>query len=599
MRWIAAVIALSMLPVSLRAQAPARPPKQPTRPVLPAQSGSHLTTQARSAMLKYLASRKTARQQAISENLQTPVVTADGSEKPLAELPYAAIVTLRQDGRVVASALGEGHDLARNIIAAALQAMRSPRLPDRITSSVLLELTLEVSVLGDPVEVKDDQLADAIEPGIVGLRLTRGMHDPGLRVEGVEALLDTTYILPSRAYVLGWSAEQMKRHCLRTMDQNPLASGLPGAWHAFAALHFVDYPGSDGTWGLYRGKLLSPIETLNEQSFQNHAQRIVGWLIRHLDEQGQLDVAQANLAEQCYAAWALARYSSLRETPQAQVAAEAILGYVAEHFVRADAQADQAHVVTPKADGQARATAMFLLASGALPQNEQTQAVRRQLARWLSSKLDALSEPQRSGDLARVLLALYRADLPDFRPPAKTLDGLLLRLGAGEPGQPPNAALLQTTDVDTLVWTCRALLAAKPHNAAYVKKLGAMVGVIGASQHLIAGPLDEFGGYGRPKPATPTTGAAVAMLGESAAALADDPQASKEMLENLAGPMDDARRFCCRMTYRPSEAFFVAPAKRPDWNGAVRRVPHSSLPSVEAAAAALEAFLAPATPAER
>ncbi len=593
MRWIAAVTALAVLPVSLLAQAPAKPPKLPTRPVLPAQAGPDLTAQARSAMLNYLATRKTARQQNISEQLQATVIASDGSEKPLAELPYAAVVTLRQQGRVVASALGEGQGLARNIISAALQAMRSPQLPDRITPAVLLELTLEVSVIGEPVEVKDNQIDAAIEPGIVGLRLTRGLHDPGLRVHGAEALLDDNYILPSRAYVLGWGAEQMKNHCLRVMDQNPLASGLPGKWRTFATLHFVDYCGDGSTWGLYRGKVLSPIETMTQEEFSSNAQRIAGWLIRHIDEEGRLAVAQATLAEQCYAAWGLARYGRLREATQAQLAAETILGHVAQHFVRVDTKTNQAHVVTPTPGQEARATAMFLLASGALPQNEQTQSIRQQLARWLNSQLETLSTPKHTGDLARVLLALYRSELPEHGLASKTLDDLLLRIGAGKPGQAPNVALLQAADEDTLVWTCRALLAAKPDEADYIKKLGAMVGVIGARQHLTGGPLDEFGGYGKNEPTTPTTGAAVAMLGESAVTLANDPKASEEMLENLAGPMNDARRFCCRMTCRPIEAFFVSETERPQWNGAVRRVARSALPSVEAAAAALEAFIAP------
>jgi hypothetical protein len=611
MRWIAAA-ALTALTTSLAfaqtatspdptsllegAHASEPPPGRPAPPQLPAQAARQLTALARSAMLRYLASHQPANAQPIPDELKAVNANGNGPAS-VADLPYDAVVTLRQDGQTVATAVGEGRGLASNVIVAALLAMRSPKLPDRITSDLLMRLTLELSILGKPTEIKGAHIAAVAAPGLIGLKLTRGVRDPGLRIEGADSLFRETFVLPSTAYVLGWDAARMRSQCLREMGSNPLASGLKGTWHAFATVHVVD-DADGGTWQLYRGKILAPAEAIDAEALAAGADRAAAWLMRQVDKDGRLGPDDAPLAEQLYAAWVLARYGRLRNDANAGVAADAVVGYVATNYVRLSDDETTAYVVTPQPGEEPLATAMFLMASTELKPAAGGAKIQAALARYLMDQLATADVQARLDVFARALLALCRSGLPDQQPDASMLDALLAQAGAGEPGQPPQPASLHARDVSSLVWVVRAVLAAGPADAQRVGKLAVIVGAITDAQLLGHVPIDAYGGFCRyragvrQQPDTALTGAAVAMLSESTTALGRDQRAIEQMRRELAGPINDAKRFCHRMIYRSEEAYFVPADQRAAWSGAVRDRPEAAATSIPAAAAALEAMIA-------
>ncbi|NBB94805.1 MAG: hypothetical protein GVY16_03605 [Planctomycetes bacterium] len=592
MRWIAPAF-LTLIAASAFAQPQAADPNRPERrtvklpspPRLPTGAKPRLPTLARQAMLRYLSSRQPAADQPIPDALQAEVDLPAQGVTSVATLPYAAVVTLRQDGRLVGTALGDGRGLARNVIAAALDAMRSPALPDRITSEVLLGLTVELSILGEQIETDEDVLLATITPGLTGVKLVRGLRDPGLRVDGAAALFRSTHVLPSTACVLGWNAARMRTQCLRELGHNPMATGLKGTWYTFRAAHIVDYPGRAGTWQLYRGKILTLPETIDADALAAARDRVAAWLMRHVDEDGR---AGEPLADQLYAAWVLARYGRQRDNKDARGAARVIIGGVARNHLRLSEDEMTARVITARPADERLATAMFLLATTAMPADPKAVGIQTKLARYL------LASPPEDADGFDVLtravavLALRRATLPNAAPPENWTATLLQAARpAGDGGMAEGRVATAT-----LAWVVRAALAPGPIDKQQMAQISAIVGRIGSRQSLLSEVLDRYGGYlgDGPEPRTLATGLAVAMLAEAASAIGGPGQA-EAMREQLAGPMTDARRFCARMLYRPAEAYFVPAAQRPTWDGAARIRPDRSTTSVKAAAAALEALM--------
>ena len=140
----------------------ARPPVQPPMPALTRPQGAALVGLARSAMRKYLTDRIDAKSMPLTAELM-----------PLRNAPNAAAVTLRSRGAVVALEIRDDGELCLNVAAAALRAMRSSKLPDRVDRKVLDALTVEVEVLSPARLVAREKLPSVMVRGLTGLAYSR------------------------------------------------------------------------------------------------------------------------------------------------------------------------------------------------------------------------------------------------------------------------------------------------------------------------------------------------------------------------------------------------------------------------------------------
>jgi hypothetical protein len=188
-------------------------------------------------MQEYIATRTPADKQPIPPQLK------DADNRA-----YTVSVTLRKAGAPVGTGLGSGGGVARNTVEAALKAMRSPALGNRVTPNLLSSLTVEVEVLGPPQVVSE--LGPQAARGLVGWRQL-GQDKPP--------------VLPS-AVVLGVAAAP-------TATTAPAGTAGAGGWDVFATRHFVGY--ADGrVVELVRGKLLLPPDRIDEQTLRTAATRV-------------------------------------------------------------------------------------------------------------------------------------------------------------------------------------------------------------------------------------------------------------------------------------------------------------------------------------
>ncbi len=513
------------------------PPGLVVLPVLPE------ITAAEATQLVQLARR------AMSQYLADPTAVA-GMSLPaeFASLPdrsYGAAVTLRTAGRSAGYAIRTGQGLTANVVGAAVAAMRSPNLPDRITQDVLCALTVELEVLGPPRGIVEADLAGAIVPGATGLSVRRG---------GAVA-----YVLPSEAYEHDMDHAQMRRRCLSGIPiSNELASQRP-RWSIFGTRHYIGSP--DGTVvSLRRGKIVVPHESIDEVALAAAAETVAVYLLRNQTKAGRYQVSgrASSLRHHLWATWAVGRLARCTEHAWAAGSANAALGY-AVTFVRQERQL--AYIQTESPQDQLAATALAALAIGQMPPSTQGDKLRGQLLTalvWaisengrLVSRLDGEGRPvpATEGDSALALLAMQ--------------DGGIGQMNIG-PVKDRLTALAPVTG-EGLLWKARAGLGPL--------RLGDLGG--GPSLRWIdqKGAADERGGcaVGKEAPHTVLTGL-----------FALAPSADKD--QRLA-----ARRFCYQMMYKAHEAYF---ADRPeDWIGAVRARPGSANVTLRACAAALEAFL--------
>ncbi|RPI59625.1 MAG: AMMECR1 domain-containing protein, partial [Planctomycetaceae bacterium] len=199
--------------------------------------GTTLIWLARSAMNGYIRRREPATERRIVggiANLNNPVA-----------------VTLRSNGEFVAQSIKSGASLPVNLATAALEAMRSPQLPDRVTREVLDSLTIEVEVLTRIEPVSADEIAGRFVPGMSGLRLTVGER--------------VAYSLPSASYEFALDAKQTQARCLGQLGLTK-STDASAKWEIFTSMHFVGYPGKEQiTEWLYRGKILALSEAASAE----------------------------------------------------------------------------------------------------------------------------------------------------------------------------------------------------------------------------------------------------------------------------------------------------------------------------------------------
>jgi len=119
-----------------------------------------------------------------------------------ARLRNAVAVTLRRDGAPAGNVVRTEATCRPNIAAAAQQAMRSPRLPDKIDRKVIDTLTVEVEVLSSVRPIERESLEAAVIPGLTGVAYWRSPPASAPEAAGFPSG-SFSWVLPSAAYILG------------------------------------------------------------------------------------------------------------------------------------------------------------------------------------------------------------------------------------------------------------------------------------------------------------------------------------------------------------------------------------------------------------
>ena len=552
LRLILPVMILSLAAPGTGQEGPAAAP--PAVPRVSLAKAAALVDLARSAMRVYLTDRTPADRQSIPARL-----------RPLAKSRYAVALTLRSKGGVVARSWQDRRNLARNVIAAALEAMRSPGLPDRVTSEVLDALTVELEILGPQRPVSEAQLGGAIGPGLTGVKFARGIDDSPL--------------LASTAYVLNLTAEQVPRRCLAGLRATSDNISLPLRRTIFAAKHYIGFPDGKTVW-LYRGKILFPFEAIDEKMLAATAGRVGAFLVRHQKRSGRYVTPDAggSRRDHLYATFAMVRLAGRTRRKDFAASVRAAVEFALRQVGR---DRDRCRVITARPADELAATGWLLRIMCEVPQNERTTPLRRGLLAAIRHEL---------GDKRRLLARLGN------RPGAAWLRGacvaILAWAEAATPGSDDAGRIKTARDVlgqavppgiATELWMKRAGIPAgrrRPYAATGPKP----------ARGKLPPALDETGGFGPPgRP--PDTAITAWRAIDIAAAI---PRLEKLRTPQPAGKakarLAAARRFCFRMMYHsPYEAYF---AKHPgSYVGGVRQTPAGAKVTLRACAAAIEAFL--------
>jgi hypothetical protein len=537
--WRLIPIALLLTATPLAAQTP-----RPQPPEIDPARAEAITRLVRSSMLEYLNYR--------TEAERIPVRAA---LEPLSKMRYPAQVVLRDDGQVVARVLRNDGDTHRNIVAAALQAMRSEKLPDRVTAETLARLTVEVEIRGATQPVEPEDLTDRIVAGLIGAQVVHAAR--------------SARIMPSQAYLRSLSAEQTWRFCLARIPPQQDAQELQRFWSIFATRHFVHEPGRKAIY-LYRGKIPGFSKPITHRQA---AEQLAMSLVTAQNPAGNYRAGPepAGLVEHLHATWVLARAGKTLRSPEARRAVEAsvtlAMGLAAESIQQGPQ--GQVALIGLKGLEETEALGWFYLAASTLESDQQGRALLERIAEQLGrrarqdpfarTEADSESLPHLSAKLVAALcLALEAAGNE------QELESLRGRL-AVQPCQSP----------EELMWTVRA--GAKPRLAHPQSAR-----LAGADR-----PLDETDGliWGPDEPTTQASSLAAANL------LAGRRWPGVPMAQDRRRhAADRLLRFCRRMIIRRPEAYFAAdPAL---WTGAVRIRPGGAAVSLTSASCALEALLA-------
>ena len=547
-------------------------------PEVTPQQGSALVDLARTAMTDYLHVRAAPSSVRIPPQL-----------RELVRRPNAVAVTLRRGGSVMAMEVHSAEDLCTNVIIAAFQAMRSPKLPDRVDDKVLAGLTVEVEVLGKPLPIDQGQVDRAVVPGLTGLQCGSGSS--------------TVHVLPSAAYVLGLSPEEMLGKTMQQL-QGPAESQLPPGktnlqLAVFAARHYVGYPDSPA-FELHRGKLSPTPPRLDDKAALAAAASVGRYLAEHQEADGWFTVGEGEttLVDQLYATWAVARLAARQPAP---ALAESVRRALAGAGRKVARNQGRAVVKAGSPDDTLAATALMALAMQA-DRTKQAVELRRELLAGLTGNLDAPATRPGAGPATsaaarrhgvtrgRCLAAMALATDPACEPflASARREVLVARPASAE------EALWKFRAVPGLAWP---ISFGDPTAAVGLTQHGQGVPGWGAGQPTSAGtpkpqqgqaiPADDRGGFaaGAQPPDTYLTGLAAMCLVK----LLDRPVNPPYMASGYARQLADARRFCANMIYQPREAYFAADPN--SWAGAVRAAPGSAAATAPACAAAIEALI--------
>ncbi len=498
------------------------------RPELTPSQGRALITLARQTMANYLLTTS-------GDNRVTP--PAD-----LAGLNYQASVTLRRRGAVVAQVIkSDGDSLAENVAQAALKAMRSEKLPNRVGQAVLDSLTVEVEVIGPAIPADESDLAKLIEPGLTGLLLTRGTKK--------------AYALPSTAYEVATGAQQMQLLCLPQIPLDPATMEQKPQWSIFTTRHFVSLP--DGlVMELYRGKRIEEFDSLSEQTLTDAARKIGLHLLANQDPSGQYhtESGKPSLRDHFYACLAMSKLAVATGDEKFSASVHMALAGTSRSII-SDSQG--AFVNGPNPNNQLASSAYLAMSLFMIPKFEDAESIMAGVVKGMKAdfltngRLTGRLDGHGAGQASAQDQAIAAMAIKLIAPQEKLLAGIAKALNGA---QTPEATL----------WACRVGLRDFPAD-----------GIEGFSQTGPNRPADERGGYALNKE-TPTV-KLTALLG-----LCETAPKNAQLA---------ARRFCYQMIFRPGEAYFEP---NPDqWVGAVRTAPTSPEVSLADCARAIEALLSP------
>jgi len=518
----------------------------PAAPIMTLDDGKQLVNLARSGMVEFIKSRTPADKYPIPPEM-----------KHLARKFGAASVTLRSSGKLPVRSTRAGANVCRSVLAAALKAMRSGDLPDRITPSVLAALTVEVEIHGPAKAISPRKLGGSIVQGMTGLRASRG------QARG--------YVLPSTACQLGLLAREMRGVCLDQLAQTEGPKAKADAWSVFSSKHYVGYPDAVVVQ-LFRGKILIPPEGLTAEVLSNAAATAGLFLARGQDSNGMYNMPnrKAALHEHLYATYAMAKLSRRDSRKLFSVSVNRAMAYAAR-FVLTDKKQARVLARSPRdraTESPTRATAWLLLAITELPPRPANKKLAEKLAGALQQDVvsvvgpdHGLATPGQLLDWSVALMALRRF-LPKNESTAKLLDPMRKTMRAwSKSGQKLSPLVFRGT--------------------------GTMTSLPKWRQIDDSDLPDRRGGFvssGAEPTTLDTATAALCLSGalESAGVSPDDRTAvNKQILR--------ARKFCYQMLYRSREAYWHA--KPVKMIGGLRVSPATAEVSIEACAAAIEAFL--------
>ena len=529
------------------------PADAPVPPQLTADQGAGLVRLARMAMRRYLTHRMPADEMPVVRELEA-----------LTRRSNVAAVTLRSRGAVKAFQVGEGQDLCTNVIAAALRAMRSSELPDRVDRKVLDALTVEVEVLSAVQPVGRADLARSIVPGRTGLVYSRAAGK--------------AWILPSRAYVLGLDADGMRRRAMEGLPLRGETASRRGELGLFLTRHYVGFPGGR-TLELFRGKDLARRRKIDQKALRAAAEQVGQYLLRRQDADGRYvpHASRASLRDHLYAAWAMAQLA--RRVPRGPFgrSAAAAAAYAARQVDRAGGAA---RVPAGTQRDTIAATALLALALGEGRGDEKDRKLREDLVAGLAAELEKIDFAKLPGRPKAASAALYLA---------------FLALVAGEQPAAARAEKIAKLRKGILLFTPGG---APERLWAYRAGLTDALPLAGSDQLLDPSALRQLAGEGLPdekggfapaggQAGTVLTGLTAVCISQ---ALRRPGKPPAEQARRLQQQRDEARAFCFRMMYQPGEAYFAE--KPDDWVGAVRVAPADAAVTLPACAAAIEAFLA-------
>jgi hypothetical protein len=517
----------------------------PPAPIMDLEDGRLLVNLARSGMLEFIQSRTPAGKQQL-----TPAL------KGLSARIHPATVTLRSSGKLVARSYRADTNVCRSVLAAALEAMRSGDLPNRVTPAVLAGLTVEVEVHGKPRAVSVAELDSSVVKGLTGVTVSRGR------------LRET--LLPSTSCGLGLSIDQIRMVCLARLAGPSARPGGKDAWSIFTSKHYVGYPGKKGVH-LYRGKILLPTSSLTEAALKEAAATAGLFLINSQGSDGAYSRQnrQAAIHEHLYATYAMAKLSRRDKRKIFSASVTEALKYAAR-FVMADDT--QARVLSRSAKGKSRqsptrATAWLLLTISQLPADPAHRKLAEKLARALQQDVvsvvgpdHGLATPDQLADWSVALLAL-RSFLPKTPKSAAQLEPLVKTLQAwSKSGQ----------TLSPLVY----------------RSMGGELSLPKWRQVDDSDLPDRRGGFvsSGVEPTTFDTATAAICLHQALGRL----RVSSEENAATRKQVLRARQFCAQMVYRRLEAYWVAKPEK--MTGGLRNSPAAASVSLESCAAAIEAF---------
>jgi len=551
------------------------------RPNVSYEAAGQLASLARSAMTDYLHKRTPADKYPIPDSLS--MFDSDAYD-------YTVFITLRRDGVKLASGSASGRGLARNTVAAALKAMRSSALGDRVTDDTLTKLAVEIEILGQMQVIPEQDVTAKLIPGLLGLRFWSGIDDPKLIGLLKANNIDVT-ILPSEEYRNGWTPLQIREKILETVSKTDV-SLLPDSkpkWQIFSSLHFLNPADTKECYIYYRGKILRVypgnkyfLVTLLNASARNFdmAESSVK----------NPDGTSAPLWQELYLAYVMRKVAAKFPGKIRKLStdiANAILAKVAKERVRFDHRMNIAYVMADPTEDEILSTAFLSLAVAGDNSNPEIVSLSKAIRNFLFMRIDnngviTDSRERKIGNLA--FAVALRAIAQEKMTPqqtmifCKSLDTLLGR--AGEMGSSIKQG--DSLDLTATAWLARTIIAGGAEiQTQYLTFLKRFTKRLIDAQPEFSQLLDENGALidsrGQADTVATATAVCVFMEMQGVAKWAGVSAASRNAID-----------FCWLMSYRPHEAYFAADQAK--WPGAVRINPAAAKTSLAASAAVLDAI---------